>query len=412
MSRRNIKRGSWGVALAALLLSLALGGCSSGNDNATSAASAPASSTVSAAKGTGKTILLGNIGSYSASSGLGYNAAILKNWVQTVNSRGGINGHPVEIKVQDDAGDATKSLTEAKSLIENDHVIGFVGNFQSITGVAIDPYIQQKGVPVVGGDASANPPWFVNPMLFPVTSDPTLSGISMMEESKKAGITKIAIWRNSNGAQNNLAAVNTEKAAPKYGVSIVDKQTVALATPNFQSQCLQSQHAGATALFYVADTGTVARAQSSCARINYRPAFLLWGVQPSPAQATVPKSVVLGTMQVFPYFLNTGTPALTEWGKATAGAPKDAVGAKTAYAWASVKLAELALERGIPKDATPTTAGLLNGLYTIKDETLGGLTVPLTFPKAAVPKAGACWFPFTVRNQTFTAETGTKPACA
>ena len=61
-------------------------------------------------------------------------------------------------------------------------------------------------------------------------------------------------------------------------------------------------------------------------------------------------------------------------------------------AWASGMLLKDALQAGrLQPGTTPTTALLLKGLYSLKGDTLGGLTPPLTFKNGAIENV-KCWF--------------------
>jgi len=75
--------------------------------------------------------------------------------------------------------------------------------------------------------------------------------------------------------------------------------------------------------------------------------------------------------------------AMREYG---AGFTKE-IGA--AQAWAAGKLFEKAAAR-LPEP--PTKEALLLGLWSIKNETLGGLTQPLTFNENQPATIRACWF--------------------
>ncbi len=230
---RCIMKGSGGIraALVAGLMivgpALAVAGCG-GTEDAKSE-NAPASQTEAAAapavavKATGKPIVLGNVSTYSgtASSGTEYNPAILKYWASQVNNKGGINGHPIKLIIQDDGSDATKSLTEVKDLVENQHAIGFVGNYWSRTSPASSPYLLSKGVPVVGGDSNITDPWFTNPMYFPIVpSIDKYGGAQVAGVAKTLGLTKIALMRNDSGAAANGSADSFERAVAtgKYGI--------------------------------------------------------------------------------------------------------------------------------------------------------------------------------------------------
>ncbi|MND07464.1 hypothetical protein D3C83_294480 [compost metagenome] len=54
---------------------------------------------------------------------------------------------------------------------------------------------------------------------------------------------------------------------------------------------------------------------------------------------------------------------------------------------------------------------MLAGLWSFKDETLGGLTPPLTFTKDQPPPKTTCWHLMVVKDKGWTAPTGGKISC-
>lgn len=58
-----------------------------------------------------------------------------------------IAGRPVELIVEDDAGDPTTGLTKAQKLVERDRVEVFLGPLLSHVVLAVQDYVGQKGVP-------------------------------------------------------------------------------------------------------------------------------------------------------------------------------------------------------------------------------------------------------------------------
>ena len=46
----------------------------------------------------------------------------------------------------------------------------------------------------------------------------------------------------------------------------------------------------------------------------------------------------------------------------------------------------------------PTSASILQGLWQIKNDTLGGLTQPLTFTEDQNPNPMSCWFDIAIRK--------------
>jgi branched-chain amino acid transport system substrate-binding protein len=312
-------------------------------------------------------------------------------WVKSVNAAGGINGHPVEVEVQDDAGDPAKSLNLVKSMVENDHVIGFVGNQFPTTVQASAPYLLGHQIPLVGGESSTDF-WFTNPMFFPVSAGQTTIGVGM---GRTAASQKLPVGAGLTEA----------------GVRVVNNQTISLTQSTYQANCLASQQAGAKAVASISDPATYEEIFQSCTRIGYEPTYLFYEEQISAQFTSVPGIKAAGVMVSFPWFLKSGSPALEEWAKATAGIPATQLGPSAANEWSSLKALQAALQAGVPKGGTPSTADLLKGLYSFKGETVGGLTPPLTFTKGKPAPQGSCWFEFTLDNQTFAAPNGIKPTC-
>jgi branched-chain amino acid transport system substrate-binding protein len=78
-------------------------------------------------------------------------------------------------------------------------------------------------------------------------------------------------------------------------------------------------------------------------------------------------------------------------------------------AWAAGQAFALAAQRAkLTPDSTP--AEVKQGLYTFKNETVGGLTPPLTYTKDK-PAFTTCWFAQKLVGQAFEATQGAKPSC-
>jgi branched-chain amino acid transport system substrate-binding protein len=164
-----------GVALALAALTSA---CSS-------AAGAGSASQGSASAGAD--IPVGVIGSYSGpqSSTFTSGREVMQAWADSVNAAGGIDGHPVHLYIEDDAGDTAKSLTEAKALVQEDHVVAIVG--QS-TGdpAAFQSYVDSAGVPVVGGNPQSTP-YLNDPNWFPIGGNEVSSFYGIAAAAKQSG---------------------------------------------------------------------------------------------------------------------------------------------------------------------------------------------------------------------------------
>ncbi|MFQ6066921.1 MAG: ABC transporter substrate-binding protein [bacterium] len=85
---------------------------------------------------------------------------------EQVNMGGGINGHPLEVIIEDTVGDATKTVTAAKKLITKDKVLAIVGPSRSGTTMAVIPIAEEAKVPLVSCAAAESIVVPVKPWVF------------------------------------------------------------------------------------------------------------------------------------------------------------------------------------------------------------------------------------------------------
>ncbi|HMC38377.1 MAG TPA: hypothetical protein VKI19_01865, partial [Acidimicrobiales bacterium] len=86
------------------------------------------------------------------------------------------------------------------------------------------------------------------------------------------------------------------------------------------------------------------------------------------------------------------------------------LGPNAFYAYVSGKLFEKAVS-AIPSGTAITAASIKTALYTLKNETLGGLAPPLTFTSGQ-PDLVNCYFVFGQSAGQFTTPSGLSTTCA
>ena len=77
--------------------------------------------------------------------------------------------------------------------------------------------------------------------------------------------------------------------------------------------------------------------------------------------------------------------------------------------WAAAKVFEKALSATVGEPAT--AAQVLEGLWSFKNETIGGITPPLTFVRDQPAPLANCWFYVAVKDGKMTAPQGITPVC-
>jgi branched-chain amino acid transport system substrate-binding protein len=77
-------------------------------------------------------------------------------WMEKVNAKGGINGHPVKLIFYDDKSDASAGAKLTEQLIVSDKVDLLLGGFGSNALFAASPVAEKNGYPLISGGASSN----------------------------------------------------------------------------------------------------------------------------------------------------------------------------------------------------------------------------------------------------------------
>jgi branched-chain amino acid transport system substrate-binding protein len=183
--------------------------------------------------------------------------------------------------------------------------------------------------------------------------------------------------------------------ARKFGLEPVYQAKASVAQPDFTAECLAAQRAGVEVLMVASDQSSVNRLAVSCARQGFRP--MISTTSPVGSQAQAPEVDGLwGSTSFFPWFQDN-TPATQEYQAAVEqfGLAKEAGAASTA-GWAAAKLFEKAAQN-LPEP--PTTEAILEGLWSLQNETLGGLVPPLTFTRDRPAVQKTCWFAMLVRDR-------------
>ena len=145
---------------------------------------------------------------------------------EMVNAEGGINGHPLELVIYDNEGDATKTVLAAKKLVQKDKVLAVIGASTSGTTMAVIPILSEAKTPLVAQAASRKiaSPVDKRKWTFKVVPGDDLCVELMYRFMKARGIKKIALLSVSTGY--GISGREALKGlAPKFGMEIVADET-------------------------------------------------------------------------------------------------------------------------------------------------------------------------------------------
>jgi branched-chain amino acid transport system substrate-binding protein len=143
---------------------------------------------------------------------------------EQVNAGGGINGHPLEIIVEDTVGDATKTVTATKKLITKDEVLAIVGPSRSGTTMAVIPIVEEAKVPLISCAAAEAIVVPVKTWVFKTPQMDSDAAVRIFEYMKEHEISKIAIITATSGF-GDQGRKQLQKLAPEFEIEIVADET-------------------------------------------------------------------------------------------------------------------------------------------------------------------------------------------
>jgi branched-chain amino acid transport system substrate-binding protein len=386
----NIAAGGSGIA----------GGGSAGVGTGTGAGSAQAP----ACNGTAPTITIGSVGELS-----GVFAPFLQPvvegvaaWVAATNAAGGLDCHPLKYITADDGGDPSVDQTDVQRLVQQDHVIAFVGMVAPLAGNAAVSYLTQHQVPVIGSEGGS--PWFYqSPVYFPqITSgDDALAGFMAAAAAigKPEGKTKVASITCIEVALCSDLYGEDPGLAQHYGLDLVYRGQASLTQPDFTSDCQAAQQDGAQLLLAGMDTNSIERILNDCASIGYHPLVFTGGPLATPGLAQDSQAEGLVDVSYNVPFIQTSNPQVAAMQSAirqyVPGVPPST---GTMAGWVAGELLAAAAQH---LSDPPAAQNLLQGLWTLRSDDLNGTTEPLTFQQGQDATPQICFWTLQIHGGAF-----------
>ena len=362
----------------------------------------------------GDPVVIGSVGTLSGPVGAAMQDGPLavRVWAKARNAAGGLGGRPVQVVVVDDGGDPFRYQAILRDLVERRGVVAFVSNMAAFTLASGKSYLEAKRVPVIGGDLTTSM-WNESPMFFPQAGGEQALVWGMVANGAASGKRRFGALscRESEGCRHADRYWFEQGWVTEAGMEPAYRGQISIAQPDYTAECLTAQRAGVEVLAVVADGATARRVAASCARQGYRPTLSIAGpaVDERLAGAGASEALdgTLGTVATFPYVLRD-TPATAEFHATMArfgtGEP---LSAAAAQGWVSAKLFERVATGAEPL----TSARILEGLWSLSAETLGGLTAPRTFTRESRNADVRCFFVMKLTGRAWTAPRGAELVC-
>jgi branched-chain amino acid transport system substrate-binding protein len=232
-----------GAAVAVIAIGGVIAGCSSNNSTSSSSAptasassgspasttSASATSTAAATStsscgtkpgvaATGTPIPLGGIVTDQTGTSFTDIAYMANAYFNCVNANGGINGHPIKYYIEKEQTNPTQIASEAKQLVQTDHVVGIVGNTSIIECTIDHTYWEKLGFYII--DSGIAPECYSTSNSAAVNMGPRYSSDGAVQYALSQHPSKIVFDQaNVPGTQYIAAGPNALAAAAKVPIT-------------------------------------------------------------------------------------------------------------------------------------------------------------------------------------------------
>jgi branched-chain amino acid transport system substrate-binding protein len=168
---------------------------------------------------------------------------------EQINKAGGINGHPLEIIIEDTKSEEATAVLSAKKLLESDKVLAIIGPSTTGESMALVPILNTAATPLLSCAAGApitqpakDRPWIFKTPQYDISAVEAIYGYM-----KKQGISKVGIITISTGF-GDAGKKALQEMAPKYGITIVAEEKYGPKDSDMTTQLTKIKAAGAQAV--------------------------------------------------------------------------------------------------------------------------------------------------------------------
>jgi branched-chain amino acid transport system substrate-binding protein len=395
---------------AAAAVAVLLAGCGS-DDSSNNADNSGSGGSSSSPTLPGDPIKIGVIASLSGSQASSSSQAgtVAPAWADWVNANGGLNGHPVQVIVEDDGGDPAKAQAAEKKLVDSEQVVALlIGSDNLVT--AYDSDAIAKGVPLISGTANSSD-WYTKAGMFPTVTDVGSGLVSQLAVAAQfGGAKKFASLYCSEIAACASVIKPQEEAAGSMGLDYTSLAVSSTAT-SYTAECLKLQDDGVDYAQLNFATAAAVKFVQDCQAQGYNPT---WGTSEQaigPDLNEISDAKFFGPAYAFPSVMDappvaTFTDAMDKYAQDDNW--KDGT---ASFAWSGLEVLRKALAT---VSADPKPADVLAALNTIKDDNLDGLLAnKLTFTEGQPNTFGSqpCFFVVGIEDGKTVAPNGADPVC-
>jgi branched-chain amino acid transport system substrate-binding protein len=166
-----------------------------------------------------------------------------------INKAGGINGHPLEIIIEDSKSDETQAVLASKKLMERDQVIVIIGPSTTGESMALVPIMNSAKTPLISCAAGAGitQPVEERYWIFKTPQYDFSVVEAIYSYMKKRGISKVGIMTVSTGFGDSGRKA-LQEIAPKFGITLLADERYGPKDSDMTTQLTKIKASGAQAV--------------------------------------------------------------------------------------------------------------------------------------------------------------------
>jgi branched-chain amino acid transport system substrate-binding protein len=176
-----------------------------------------------------------------------------------INSKGGINGHPVELIVEDDTTNPDTAVSKVNDLIFNKGVVAVLGGTSIAPSVAMGGITNREKVPQFAFTGLGPPVEKTRTCEFHMFTPHALNARTMFEYARHIGAKRVAVLHDSG--YGSVVMRELSKITGDYpDIKIIDVEKYDITATDVTAQAAKIKAANPDAIFVIAVNATAFRA--------------------------------------------------------------------------------------------------------------------------------------------------------
>ncbi|MCA0300938.1 MAG: ABC transporter substrate-binding protein [Proteobacteria bacterium] len=171
-----------------------------------------------------------------------------------INAKGGINGRPLKIIVEDDASNPDTALSKANDLVFNQKVVALLGPSLTASTVAVGGVTHANKIPQIAFTGIGPAVERERKCLAHVLPPQKLNAQALLEYAKNIKATKIGVLHDAG--YGNVVLAELKPMADKYGVKLVAIEKFEIGATDTTTQAAKVKASQPDAIFIIATSAT------------------------------------------------------------------------------------------------------------------------------------------------------------